>query len=46
MRSQTESDLARALQDCTPTQLSALVQGLGVLSAAFPRLESPGIESL
>ena len=46
MRSQTQSDLARALQDCTPTQLSALVQGLGVLSAAFPRLESPGVESL
>jgi len=46
MRSQTQSDLARALQDCTPTQLNALVQGLGVLSAAFPRLESPGVESL
>jgi DNA-binding MarR family transcriptional regulator len=46
MRSQTQSDLARALQDCTPTQLSALVQGLGVLSAAFPRLESPDVESL
>ena len=45
MRKQTQSDLARALQDCTPAQLSALVQGLGVLNTAFPRVESPQVDS-
>ena len=40
MRLQTETDLAGALQACTPQQLSALVDGLAVLAAAFPRIES------
>lgn len=40
MRRQTRSDLARALQGRTPAELQALVDGLGVLEAAFARVEA------
>ena len=40
MRQQTQTELAGSLQACTPQQLTALVDGLAVLSRAFPRTES------
>lgn len=39
IRGQTRADLARALSGLTPAELQALVDGLGVLEAAFPRIE-------
>ena len=41
MRQQTQSDLARSLQGRTPQELTALVDGLGVLEAAFRLVEAP-----
>ncbi len=41
MRSRTQSDLARSLQGRTPQELTALVDGLGVLEAAFRLVQSP-----
>ena len=40
MRHQTQTDLARALQGRSATELAALVQGLRVLDAAFERRAS------
>jgi DNA-binding MarR family transcriptional regulator len=41
MRCQTQADLARSLHGRTPQELTALVDGLGVLEAAFRLVETP-----